>query len=147
MGVSRGGSPVREAAIKWLRDRAPLDDQHLAYWGYGGAGDPPKGIVVRAFRVDPSPGDLADIYAELDVQEPSTFVVRESWHPRWHAYVDGVEVPIRRVTPDFPAIDVPAGKHVLALRFERPWWAHAAWLLWPGVAIGAALWLRRRRRA
>ena len=76
-------------------------------------------------------------------------MIRESWHPRWHAYLDGVEVPIRRVTPDFPAVDVPAGAHVLQLRFERPWWAHASWLAWPlGVFLAwlGARWDRRRRR-
>ena len=73
----------------------------------GGAGGPPHGTVVRALRQD-SPGDDADIVAEVDVTEPTTFMVRESWHPRWHAYIDGVEVPVRRVTPDFPAVDVAA---------------------------------------
>ena len=61
--------------------------------------------------------------------------MRESWHPRWHAYLDDAEVPVRRVTPDFPAIDVPPGKHTLAMRFERPWWMHAAWLAWPVAAL------------
>ena len=143
-GESRAGSKVREAAIAWLKTRAPLDNQHLAYHGHGHAGAPPRGSVVRAFRVDPSPGDLADIYADLDIEAPTTFVIRESWHPRWKAYVDGIEVPIRRVTPDFPAVDVPAGKHTLALRFERPWWATAAWLLWPGIVLAA--WLAGRKR-
>jgi hypothetical protein len=142
-GESRAKSPVRVAAIDWLKTRAPLDNQHLAYHGHGTAGPPPAGTVVRALRVEPSPGDLADIYAEVEVKEPTTFVIRESWHPRWRAYVDGVEVPVRRVTPDFPAVDIAAGKHVLALRFERPWWAQAAWLLWPGVALAA--WLVGRR--
>jgi hypothetical protein len=147
-GESRANSPVRNAAIEWLRSPAAMMDQLLAYHGYGEAGPPPDAKVLRAFHVDPSPGELADIYAEVDVKTPTTFVARESWHPRWHAYVDGVEVPIRRVTPDFPAIDVDRGKHTLAFRFERPWWATAAWLAWPGSAIGAwlfARWLRRRR--
>ena len=144
-GESRSGSEVRLAAINWLKSQLPMDNHHLVYAGYGPAGGKPDATVIRAFRVDPSPGDSADIYAEVDVKQPSTFVARESWHPRWHAYVDGVEVPIRRVTPDFPAIDVAPGKHVLAFRFERPWWAQAAWLAWPGVSIAAWLATRRRR--
>ncbi|MEO8700469.1 MAG: hypothetical protein ABI867_10515 [Kofleriaceae bacterium] len=145
-GESRAGSPVRVAAIEWLKSQAPMDDQFLAYDGNGSAGPPPAAKVIRAFAVDPSPGDTADIYADVEVEQATTFVARESWHPRWHAYVDGVEVPIRRVTPDFPAIDVAPGKHTLAFRFERPWWAQASWLMWPGVSIGAWLVLRRRRR-
>lgn len=143
-GKSRAGSKVRNEAIDWLKTDAPLSDHHLAYYGYGGLFQAPDAKVLRAFRVDPSPGELADIYADVEVKQPTTFVARESWHPRWHAYVDGVEVPIRRVTPDFPAIDVQPGKHTLAFRFERPWWAHAAWLAWPGIVLGA--WLRRWRK-
>lgn len=145
-GESRAKSKVRIAAIEWLKSQAPLDDHVLAYHGYGDASPAPDAKVIRAFRVDPSPGASADIYAEVDVKRKTTFVARESWHPRWHAYVDGIEVPIRRVTPDFPAIDVEPGKHVLAFRFERPWWAHAAWLAWPGMAIGAWLGIRALRR-
>ncbi|HEU0033005.1 MAG TPA: hypothetical protein VFQ53_20375 [Kofleriaceae bacterium] len=147
-GESRAGSPVRKAAIDWLRSSAPMDNKHLAYHGHGGPSGPPHGKVTSAFHVDPSPGDVADIYATVEVEQPTTFVARESWHPRWHAYVDGAEVRVRRVTPDFPAIDVPAGKHVLAFRFERPTWANAIWLAWPGITIAAwaaATLLRRRR--
>ncbi len=144
-GPSRAGNDVRIAALDWMKSDAPLSDHHLAYFGYGGLFQAPDAKVLRAFRVDPSPGELADIYADVEVLAPSTFVARESWHPRWHAYVDGVEAEIRRVTPDFPAIDVPPGKHTLAFRFERPWWAHAVWLAWPGVVLGA-WWLVRRRR-
>jgi hypothetical protein len=145
-GESRAGSPVRVAAIDWLKSSDPLSDHHLAYFGHGGLFQAPDAKVLRAFRVDPSPGELADIYAEVEVKQPTTFVARESWHPRWHAYVDGVEVPIRRVTPDFPAIDVGPGKHTLAFRFERPWWAHVSWLAWPGITLGAWWLLRRLRR-
>ncbi|MBX3155563.1 MAG: hypothetical protein KF773_06170 [Deltaproteobacteria bacterium] len=147
-GPIRSGSPTREAAINWLKSDLPYKDHVLAYDGFGGPGSAPDATVIRAFRQD-SPGDEADILAEVEVRQPSTFIARESWHPRWHAYIDGVEVPIRRVTPDFPAIDVPMGNHVLAFRFERPWWAHAAWLAWPGVAFLAFLATRllAKRRA
>jgi hypothetical protein len=141
-GKSRAGSEVRTAAINWLRSDVAMKDHVLAYDGYGGPGAAPQATVRRAFRQD-SPGDQADIIAEVDVTAPSTFIARESWHPRWHAYVDGVEVPVRRVTPDFPAIDVAAGAHVLAFRFERPWWAHVAWLAWPAAVLAA--WFAQRR--
>jgi hypothetical protein len=141
-----GRKPARAAAIAWLRTDLPFKDHVLVYDGFGGPGGEPHGTVARAFRQD-SPGDDADIYAEVDVTETTTFMARESWHPRWHAYIDRVEVPVRRVTPDFPAVDVSPGHHVIALRFERPWWAHASWLAWPLVPLLAWLVTRRRREA
>jgi hypothetical protein len=122
----------------------PKQDHVLAYDGSGGAGDPPAGETIRSWRQD-SPGDDADIVAEVKATAKTTFIARESWHPRWRAYIDGEAAPVRRVTPDFPAVDVPPGQHVLAFRFERPWWANAAWLAWPATAILAGLVMRRRR--
>ena len=135
---------VRTAALEWFRSAQATEDRVLAYQGSGGAGGPPHGRVVRASRQD-SPGDAPDIVAEVDASAPTTFMARESWHPRWHAYIDGAPAPVRRVTPDFLAVDAPAGAHRLAFRFQRPWWAQAAWLAWPLVPLAAWLVLRRRR--
>jgi hypothetical protein len=134
------------AALEWIKGELPVHDRVLAYVGASeGLFDRPDGTVTRAWHQD-SPGDAPDIVAEVEARAPTTFVIRESWHPRWRAFVDGDEVPIRRVTPDFPAVDVPPGKHQIALRFERPWWTHAAWLAWPGVSLLAFVIMRRRDR-
>jgi len=130
-------------ALEWIKTSMGPNDQLLAYAGSGGVGPPPQGRTIRAWRQD-SPGDDADIVAEVEATGPTTFWVHESWHPRWRAYVDGVETPIRRVTPDFPAVDVGPGKHVIELRFERPAWALLVWLVWPGLAIAAWLVFRKR---
>jgi hypothetical protein len=136
-----------KAAIAWIKGDQPMKDEVLAYVGSPpGNMDPPAGRMIRSWHQD-SPGDDADIVAELEADKLTTFVVRESWHPRWHAYIDGEEVPIRRVTPDYPAVDVPAGKHVLTLRFERPWWMQASWLAWPLISIACWLLLRKRKPA
>jgi hypothetical protein len=140
-----GREAARAGAISWIKSDQPFRDNVLAYDGFGRPGDAPRGRVLRAFR-QPSPGDDADMYAEVNVAVKSTFVARESWHPRWRVYIDRVAAPVRRVTPDFLAVDVPAGRHVLAFRFERPWWAHASWLAWPLVPLAAWLLTRTRRR-
>lgn len=144
-GPSKANSPVRKAAIEWLKTDLPLKNRHLVYAGFGLAGPAPMGSVLRSWRQD-SPGDEADIVALVDSTAQTTFMARESWHPRWHAYIDGAEAPVRRVTPDFPAVDVPAGRHVLQFRFERPWWAHASYLAWPLVSLAAWFGLRLYRR-
>jgi hypothetical protein len=142
---ARKGEPGHDAALKWLASSDPMEDRLLAYDGFGAKGPPPDGKVLRAWRQD-SPGGEPDIVADVEVHTTTTFVVRESWHPRWHAYIDGAEAPVMRVTPDFSAVDVPPGKHELAMRFERPWWAQAAWLAWPGIPLAAWLLLRELRR-
>ena len=143
-GVLPGGRKLAHTeAMSWFRSDEAKHDRVRAYAGSGGPGEPPNGAVGRAFMQD-SPGDAADVYAEVDATTPTTFMARMSWHPRWHVYLDGVEAPVRRVTPDFPAVDVSPGHHVIAFRFERPWWAHAAWLVWPLLTILAGLLTPRR---
>ncbi|MBA3541258.1 MAG: hypothetical protein H0T79_16725, partial [Deltaproteobacteria bacterium] len=145
-GPGGTGTPARKAAIEWLKTDAPVKDRMLAYDGSGPVGPAGDGSVLRAWRQD-SPGDDADIVAEVAATTPTTFVARESWHPRWHVYIDGAPATVRRVTPDFPAVDVPPGNHTITFRFERPWWAWACWLAWPGAAALAYLILRRRGRS
>jgi hypothetical protein len=140
-----GRVAAHTAALAWLKTPQPMKDRVLAYVGSrAGLSTPPAGHVV-SYRRQLSPGDEPDIVAEVEATAPTTFMVRESWHPRWRAFVDGAEVPVRRVTPDFPALDVPAGHHTISLRFDRPWWALAAWLAWPGAALLGWLVTRRRR--
>jgi hypothetical protein len=141
-----GDKPAHAAAIAWFKTDEPTKDRVLAYPGSGAAGPAPHGSVTRAVQQD-SPGSAPDIHAEVEASAPTTFMARESWHPRWHAFVDGAPVPVRRVTPDFPAADVPPGKHVLTFRFDRPWWMHAAWLAWPLFTLVAWRITRRGRFA
>jgi hypothetical protein len=140
-----GRFAARAAALDWLRGDAALRDELLAYAGDRGWTSAPDGRVHEVRR-QLSPGDLADVVADVEAFTATTFVIRESWHPRWRAQLDGRELPIRRVTPDFMAVDVPAGRHQLELRFHRPWWAWATWSL-IAVAIGLSAWLGRRRSA
>ena len=142
---ARTGESGHTAALKWIQTDEPMKDHVLAYAGSGPAGPPPAGKTLRSWR-QPSPGDAPDIVAEVQDDAPTTFLVRESWHPRWRAYIDGNPARVRRVTPDFPAVDVPAGHHILEMRFERPWWTLAVWLMWPGAALAAWLATRKRRK-
>jgi hypothetical protein len=144
-----GRKAARARARVWLHGERPMNNQVLAYDGFGGEGPAPQGIVI-AYSRQPSPGDEPDITAEVEASAPTTFEVHESWHPRWHAFVDGKPAAVRRVTPDVLAVDVGPGRHHLAFRFDRPWWAWALWFLWPGaVLLGWAFgrYLGRARRA
>lgn len=120
--------------LAWLATDGPVTDTVKSY-----AEVPrhvPSGQIISS-HMQASPGDDPDVVAKVHVDRETYFMLRQSWHPRWHAYADGNELPIIRVTPDFPAVLVPAGDHELAFRFERPWWATSSWLMWPLVVLVA----------
>jgi hypothetical protein len=58
-------------------------------------------------------------------------VVSDAWDPWWRATVDGREAPVLRANVAFRAVPVPAGTHVVAMRY-RPTPVYA------GVACSAA---------
>jgi hypothetical protein len=128
-----GRRAARAAALRWLASPLPEQDRVLAYHGHGVAGPPPAGRVVAYQRRPPGAGP--DITATVEATATTTIAVRESWHPRWRATLDGRPLPVRRVTPDAMAVDVPAGSHAVAWQFDRPWWLIALWLLWPAAVL------------
>jgi hypothetical protein len=149
--LPRDRDAERRAGVGWLWSPLPYAGVVLAEPGTGAVGATPHGRVTRAARDGSS--ILADVEVDAAIATPTTFVVRETWHPRWRATIDGAPAPIRRVTPAFMAIDVPPGAHAIALQFERPQWALLLWLVWPALPLLAAFgeWiamvLQRRRAA
>lgn len=141
-----GRDRARKVVLEWQRSSQPMNNQVLAHAGHGIAGPPPDGDVLDIRRAP------STITARVVARATTTYLVRESWHPRWTATLDGRPVRIRRVTPDMMAIDVPPGEHVLALSFERPGWQWALWLLLPLAALAGwrlerVIGARRRDRA
>jgi hypothetical protein len=45
-------------------------------------------------------------------------VVAQSFYPCWHAYVDGVTAPLWRANGAFQAVEVPAGRHSVTIKYE-----------------------------
>jgi hypothetical protein len=132
----------REASLRWLRSGMPLRDQVLAAAGSRGSRAPAAG---RAREIARGPSSIrARVEVDDDRAGPTTFAVRESWHPRWRATLDGTPVAVRRITPDYMAVDVPRGEHTLELRFRRPAWLWLLWMLGPVLVLAARL---RERRA
>ncbi|HEY3079691.1 MAG TPA: YfhO family protein [Chloroflexota bacterium] len=58
----------------------------------------------------------------------SLLVVADAWHPGWSAYLDGRSTPILRTNHAFRGVAVPAGEHLVEMRF-RP----------TSLLVGAAL--------
>jgi hypothetical protein len=133
-----GRTATRAAVLRWQATDEPLHDRVLAHHGHGIAGAPPDGDARAIVR------GRSRITATLVARTPTTFAIRESWHPRWRATLDGRPARLRRISPDHLAIDVGPGTHQLVVTFRRPWWTWALWLAWPLVALAAAVAARRR---
>ncbi len=59
--------------------------------------------------------------------DPFLVVIAQSFYHRWRAYVDGRPVPLLRANYGFQAIQVPAGRHRLEIRYhDTPLYCGAA---------------------
>lgn len=65
---------------------------------------------------------------------PSLLVVLQNAHPNWSARVDGRRAELLGAYGTFQAVEVPAGDHVVEMRYDEPWF-------WRGAAVSGAAWL------
>jgi hypothetical protein len=65
--------------------------------------------------------ESAAYLAEVEVTRESTLLLKATYHPNWHAYVDGVEVEPMMVMPSFIGVRVAPGVHQVRLEYRpRP---------------------------
>jgi len=77
-----------------------------------------------------TPGLVASCRFEFDVTAPATTMVNisQSFYAPWKAFVDGVSVPLWRANHAFQALQVPAGRHHVLLRYEDKRFRLGAWI-------------------
>ena len=94
------------------------------------------------------PGTVSHVDARLDdgvvagtvdLERPGAVVVPITFHPRWHATVDGKAVPTQIVAPGLLAVTVPAGHHTVKLRYDPVPIGETGGLFLLGVAVCLAL--------
>jgi hypothetical protein len=68
-------------------------------------------------------------HAEADVARQSYVLFKMTWHPNWHAMVDGRSATTVMLSPGFIGVPVPPGHHSIDLRYEG-----SAWKLWLALA-------------
>ncbi|HEX9443715.1 MAG TPA: hypothetical protein VGA73_06325, partial [Candidatus Binatia bacterium] len=80
---------------------------------------------------------------EAECADPSTLVLKMTFHPNWRVAVDGRETPTFMLSPSLIGFDLPAGSH----RIEAEY--HASPLKTPLLILGAltllAVFVFRRR--
>jgi len=118
------------------------------------AGEGPPGGAGAA-RVDAGSGEATvarwtpnEVVLEVGARERGLLVVSEVWHPSWHAYLDGTEVPVYRVNGAFRGVEVPEGEHRLRFVYRSTPFRLGAALSVLAVVAGVVLaGLRWRRGA
>ena len=125
------------AASHWLESDLPRVKQHPAVLFEGTNGDYQRilplsqardVIPLVSFPLEPSRGRVisetveSNAYlAEVEVERESTLVLKATYHPNWHAYVDGVEVDTVMLMPSYVGVKVAPGAHHVRLEYwPRP---------------------------
>ncbi len=71
--------------------------------------------VITSWR----PGE---VIIEVEAPNAGVLVLHDTYYPGWVAEVDGERVPILRAEVLFRGVEVPAGKHTVAFRFQPLTW-------------------------
>jgi hypothetical protein len=122
--------------------------------------DPAVDLVVERSSGSPSgtPGEIgearfawtSDASARIEVDAPRTgiLVIRNAFDPNWEATIDGVPAAVFPADYVLQGVEVPAGSHVVELRYVDPWIGRgiAGSLLAVGGFLTAAGVLEARRR-
>jgi hypothetical protein len=92
------------------------------------------GLGAQAARVD------------VDAAAPAIVLVRNVYDPNWKATVDGRPVPLLAVDSIDQGVAVPAGQHVVSLRYDDPSVGYGLLLSLVALVVLclAVVWLRRR---
>ena len=67
--------------------------------------------------------------ADVDVLRSSLLMLKETYVPDWHAYVDGREAPTRMVMPGYVAVQVGPGRHSVRFVYKPGEYRHVLLIL------------------
>jgi hypothetical protein len=84
------------------------------------------------------------ITIQTDSPGCSMVVISQTYYPAWKAYIDGRPSKLWRANYAFQALEVPAGRHSIQLRYEDGVFYAGAMISGLGILIIGLLWVRRR---
>lgn len=76
------------------------------------------GDYVNDESVTMSRPNCNSVYVNVMAKKPGALVLTDVFYPGWHAFVDGVEVPITRADYIFRAITVDPGQHFVKFFYQ-----------------------------
>jgi len=125
------------AASHWLASDLPRLKQHPAVFFRGTTDDyqqhfplaqAGEAIPLASFPLEPPRGRViseaveSNAYlAEVEVERQSMLMLKATYHPNWHAYVDGAETDTVMLMPSYVGVKVAPGAHHVRLEYRsRP---------------------------
>lgn len=77
---------------------------------------------------------------------PAFVAINQSWHPDWHAWVDGQPTRVVRTDLALSGVVVPPGRHELRLAYDDPWLEAGLRISLAAAlaCLGLLIWHRRR---
>ncbi len=61
-------------------------------------------------------------------EKPGLLVFSEIWYPAWKAYIDGEPAEIYKANYSFRAVAIPAGEHIVEMKYESEPFYAGAWV-------------------
>ena len=120
--------------IGWKQDDAAEIGQAIVprdgtfdFSGHGAAVHAPVGAVLS------SHGRGDQFSGRLRLDEPAVILFRMSYHPNWHATLDGRVVETMMLAPGYIGVRAGRGAHVIRMTYQSPAWTHA--LLFAGLTL------------
>ncbi len=87
----------------------------------------PRGIAFVDRPFTPAPARIAreretssTIDADVDAAGRALLVIAVTPHKYWRATIDGAPAPLIRANVGFQAVEIPAGRHHVAMRYRNP---------------------------
>ena len=97
---------------------------------------------LEADGLDVAETDLGEYLIQIRGETPCLLTIAQAHYHRWRADVDGRPVKVWRANYAFQALEVPAGQHLVRLKYEDRLF-QAGSLISILSIVGCLLWVRR----
>jgi hypothetical protein len=138
----------RFVRIGWQDGDAPTTGEMLIATDADHAFDRAPDGKAPGGRVLTSNGRGDHYQARVRLDDPGFVLFRMTFHPNWHARIDGRPAPIAMLSPGYVGIAASPGEHAIEMDYVSPGWTRA--LRWAGpllLALVLAADLRRGARS
>lgn len=147
--VSADRTTFLDTNVRWFKSDWLVKDAYLLLDFYG---DAPNGIrrltpgadlpavlypAETAGEVQRESEDQGVFRAAFTARRDSYLLFRMTWHPCWHAYLDGKRTATAMLSPGFLGVPAAVGTHRVELRYEPGFWK--LWLALAGIVAAAGM--------